>query len=264
MKKKLLAVAALLLVCILSAGMASAEYGYTRVSDIPMAVDFTYSVEFAEDGTPYVQTDYPFEETGAMQMVLIYVKEGHPRAAEVFYDPETKHTSFGTFDEEVYTSKDRKQIIPEAVRMIRDGELVPGYIFFGTLYGDSNIDWWLEYSVPEQQYVSYEERTFSVSYNSWDARGMQKGIRYKNGVIFNSFINKLSPAPYYAYMRLRFDAYGNLTCLSNIRKNFPETEYYEYDPETGLFGGKKISELDWGFEEADLQVPAPAALDPAE
>ena len=38
-----------------------------------------------------------------------------------------------------------------------------------------------------------------------------------------------------------------------------------YDPETGLFGGKKIDELDGPkFTEADLQVPAPAALDPME
>lgn len=93
MKKKLLTITALLLVCHLSAGMASAEYGYTRVSDIPMAVDFTYSLEIAEDGTPYVQTDYPFEETGAMQMVLIYInhKEG---LAHISYDPATKQASF--------------------------------------------------------------------------------------------------------------------------------------------------------------------------
>ena len=61
MKKKLWAIAALLLVCILSAGMASAEYGYTRVSDIPMAVDFTYSAGVTEKGSPYIRTDYPFE-----------------------------------------------------------------------------------------------------------------------------------------------------------------------------------------------------------
>ena len=85
MKKKLLTIAALLLVCVLSAGMASAEHGYTRVSDIPMAVDFTYSVEFAEDGTPYVQTDYPFEETGAMQMILIYCKEDRPTTLQILY-----------------------------------------------------------------------------------------------------------------------------------------------------------------------------------
>ena len=103
MKKKLLAIAIVALVCVLSAGMASAEHGYANVSDIPMAVDFTYSAGVEEDGTPYIQTDYPFEETGAMQMVLIYVKEGHPRAAEVFYDPGTKQTYFGSFATEVYT-----------------------------------------------------------------------------------------------------------------------------------------------------------------
>lgn len=264
MKKKLLAIAIAALVCVLSAGMASAEHGYAKVSDIPMAVDFTYSAGVEEDGTPYIQTDYPFEETGAMQMVLIYVKEGHPRAAEVFYDPGTKKTYFGSFDKEVYTSQDREQIIPEAVRMIRDGELVPGYIFFGTLYGDSNIDWWLEYSVPKQQYVEYEERTFSSRYNVRDGKGMQKGIRYEYGVLFDSYINKSSPVPYYAYMHLHFNAYGKLTRSTHVRRESSEIEYYNFDPKTGLFDGKEIGELNWGFTEADLQVHAPAALDPAE
>ena len=57
MKKTLFVMVIAALVCILFAGIASAEYGYTRVSEIPMAVDFTYSVEFEEDGTPCLQTD---------------------------------------------------------------------------------------------------------------------------------------------------------------------------------------------------------------
>ena len=75
MKKKLFVIAIAALVCILFTGIASAEYGYTRVSELPMAVDFTYSVEIEEDETPCLETDYPFEETGAMQMILVYSAE---------------------------------------------------------------------------------------------------------------------------------------------------------------------------------------------
>ena len=40
-----------------------------------------------------------------------------------------------------------------------------------------------------------------------------------------------------------------------------EFKTYSYDKSTGLFDGKKISELNLGFEEADMQVKAPAALE---
>ena len=49
---------------------------YTSVSKIPMAVDFTVSVEFDDEGKPNVVTDYPFEATGATEMELQYIKEG--------------------------------------------------------------------------------------------------------------------------------------------------------------------------------------------
>ena len=128
MKKTLFAVAVVMAVCILFAGIASAEYGYTRVSDIPMAVDFTYSAGINEDGTPYLQTDYPFEETGAMQMVLIYVKE-ELYVLDIRYDPLTGQSEFGRFAREAFPNPDREQMIQEAARMIRDGEIAPGYIY---------------------------------------------------------------------------------------------------------------------------------------
>ena len=70
MKKTLFAVLAVLLISIIFMGMASADYGYTSVSQIPMAVDFTFSVEFDDAGEPQIVTDYPFEATGATEMVV--------------------------------------------------------------------------------------------------------------------------------------------------------------------------------------------------
>ena len=265
MKKKLLAIAAMLLVCVLFAGMASAEHGYARVSDIPMAVDFTCSLEIAEDGTPYVQTDYPFEETGAMQMVLIYInhKEG---LAYISYDPATKQASF--FHVEVGPrSMDTEQKIQKAAQMIRDGKMELWFIDIGTVHGGPDTDWWLAYHVPQKYYWSYEERTFSPSfYDEKNPDGKLSIIYYGlDGVMTRSYIRKISPSPNYAELYLNYDAYGKLTDRTSIMPVFPDFRPVLYDPETGLFGGKKIDELDGPkFTEADLQVPAPAALDPGE
>ena len=267
MKKKLLVIAALLLVCVLFAGMASAEYGYTRVSDIPMAVDFTYSVEFAEDGTPYVQTDYPFEETGAMQMILIYCKEDRPTTLQILYDPVTKQSNFGTFPEDLFPGLDKEQAFREAARIIRDGEITLHCILIETLHGAPDTDWWMEYSVRRQQYASYKENNFSPSYNETDPNAKYSiiGINYTDGMVSLSYIWKTSPMPNHTHLCLYYNAYGKLIpSYSYIQKTSPEVETLYYDPETGLFGGKAIGELNWGFTEADLQVPAPAALDPRE
>ena len=244
--------------------IASAEYGYTRVSEIPMAVDFTYSVEIEEDGTPCLQTDYPFEETGAMQMILMYIKEPQPFPLEIFYDPATKQSTFGTIPRSWFPGLDKEQAFQEAVRMIREGEITPDYIMIGTVHGGPEPDWWLEYSVPGQQYVTYTEKTFSPSYNEISSEGKQSIIGYTDGIMIGSYIRKVSPAPNYGELRLCYDVYGKLSRDTYIWKTSPAFETFHYDPETGLFDGKKIDELGLDFEEADLLAPAPAALDPVE
>jgi len=260
MKKTLFVMVIAALVCVLSAGIASAEYGYTRVSEIPMAVDFTYSVEFEEDGTPCLETDYPFEETGAMQMILMYIKEPQPFPLEIFYDPVTKLSTFD-IPRGWFPGLDKEQASREAARMIREGEITPDYIMIGTVHGGPETDWWLEYSVPKQQYASYTEKTFSPSYKEIAPNGKYSVINYTDGIIFLSNIRKISPSPYYGILDLYYDAYGKLFHYTYV---VTPSETLHYDPETGLFGGKRIDELDAGFEEADLQVPAPAALDPGE
>ena len=73
--KKLLVFAAALLLCATIMCPALAEYGYTRVSDIPMAVDFTFRVDFDAKGAPHIVTDYPYKATGANEMNLVYSKD---------------------------------------------------------------------------------------------------------------------------------------------------------------------------------------------
>jgi len=82
--------------------------------------------------------------------------------------------------------------------------------------------------------------------------------------MIGSYIRKVSPAPDYGELRLYYDAYGKLSRDTYIWKTSPAFETFHYDSETGLFDGKKIDELGLDFEEADLLVPAPAALDPGE
>ena len=72
MLKRILSVIALVLVFAVLSGTALADYGYTSVDSIPMARPFTVKVAFDENGLPQVITDYPFEETGADEMNLVY------------------------------------------------------------------------------------------------------------------------------------------------------------------------------------------------
>ena len=258
MKKWLAILLAVQLVCLMFTGIASAEFGYSSVSKVPMAVDFTFSAEIDEFGYPHIKTNYPFTETGAMDMVLTYEKKGHPRAVELHYDPKTGTTRFGRLDEELFSKQDMTQ---EASQRILDGELTQGSIFIGTLHGGENTDWWLEYSVPLQQYVKYEERTFSIAYNALYTNATVTEIHYADGVLTDSFIRIPSDG---AVFHSVFDAYGKRTRSTFVWQYDPDWNYYYYDPETDLFDGKKIDELGLGFEEADLEITAPAALDPLE
>ena len=82
MLKRMLPVFALLLLCLAMAGTAFADYGYTRVSEIPMAADFSVRVEFDGGGQPHIATDYPFESAGATEMNLVYAAKA-PYAGSV-------------------------------------------------------------------------------------------------------------------------------------------------------------------------------------
>ena len=92
--KKLLVIAIALLMSIAIMGSALAEYGYTTVSKIPQAVDFTFEVTFDDKGMPQVVTDYPYESTGATEMTLVY-HNGEYEDISLSYDFARKTTNIG-------------------------------------------------------------------------------------------------------------------------------------------------------------------------
>ena len=79
--KKLLTFALAMLMCVVIVGTSLAEYGYTKLSQIPAAVDFTFDVTFDEEGLPHIVTDYPYKETGAEELNLTYNKDDIREAA---------------------------------------------------------------------------------------------------------------------------------------------------------------------------------------
>ena len=227
--------------------------GYTSVSQIPMAVDFTVSVEFDDAGNPRVVTDYPFETTGATEMNLTYDKDDIRGAITVNYRAETGKTRIIGFNRKVFPDFDTSG----AGDMIRNGVLtLHDSVYVGTTNENEQTDWYLAYSISKKAYVFYEEKTHSQGFNAMGSGGTAKTINYENGIISDSSIIKRMKN---ADMILNFDQFGNMSKCS-VSQYRPESKTYEYNAETGLFDGKKISELDFGFEEADLQAAAPAAL----
>lgn len=230
---------------------------FTSVSKIPMAVDFTVSVEIDDAGMPHIVTDYPFEAMGATELGLQYSKKNFKHATELVYDAVRKETRMGWYTPKAFSSDNYTDRIVEVGQMIRDGVLtMDDSVWIGTTYENENTDWYLEYSISKKSYVLYEEKTQSHGYNAMAIGGKSATINYTNGKISGSSISKRLEK---ADLILSFDRYGKL--LSGyVTQRVVGGSAYDYNLSTGLFGGKKISELDWGFEEADLQMPAPAAL----
>lgn len=262
MKKTLFAVLAVLLISIIFMGMASADYGYTSVSQIPMAVDFTFSVEFDDAGEPQIVTDYPFEATGATEMVVEYgMREGV--GIELTYQYPAGNTKcstwrLGSSSLQDASFDDIKKMVSDA---IRNGELDPeNDIWIGTSFHSEKTDWYLDYSIQAKNYVKYKEMTYSSAHDVMKSGSVARTVNYSDGKIIDSDVRKRLN---HADLILRFDAYGNPKTPASISQWKPESRRFTCDPETGLFDGKKISELDMGFTEEDLQVPAPAALSEA-
>ncbi len=230
---------------------------FTSVSKIPMAVDFTVSVEVDDEGMPHIVTDYPFKAMGATELGLQYNKKNSKHATELVYDAVRKETRMGWYNPKAFSSDNYTDRIAEVGQMIRDGVLtMDDNVWIGTTYGNEHTDWYLEYSISKKAYVLYEEKTQSNGFTAMAIGGKSATISYTNGKISGSSITKRLEK---ADLILTFDRYGKL--LSGyITQRVVGGSAYDYNLATGLFGGKKIGELDWGFEETDLQIPAPAAL----
>ena len=122
MKKMYLPVSVLILICIVLPGLASADYGYTSVSDIPGASHFSFRVDFDDNGLPHVVTDYPFRETGASELNIPYNRGSEYEVLTLNYRPSTGVTRITSFNGDIFKSNPAAE---GAYEMIRNGELTP-------------------------------------------------------------------------------------------------------------------------------------------
>ncbi len=250
MLKKLLFVPVLLLICIMMAETASADYGYTHVSDIPMAVDFSFHVDFDQAGQPRIVTDYPFAATGATEMNLVYGNEENPEVFSLNYNPSTGVTRVGAWDGSLFGEDPAE----EAARMIRDGKVSSdGRVYIGTSNYGLETDWVLVYSVGEKSYTDYLERTYAQAFNAMGNGGTEKSVTYQAGEIESARLVKRTLD---ADLIIEYSPFGDITYASVTRYG-AETSSFDYDPSTGLFGGHPIREL--GFDDADLTARPLAA-----
>ncbi len=250
MMKRILSVIALLLAFAVLAGTALADYGYTSVDRIPMAKPFSVRVAFDENGLPQVITDYPFEETGADEMNLVY-KKGEDEVFTLNYRRSTGKTRIGTWDSSVFAREPGE----EAYRMIRNGEVtLDDEITINTAGFGHGTDWFLVYSSGQGNYVQYSEASNAQTFNAMGEGGVRKTLLFFDGELDGSWVQKRGRD---ADLVIEYDTYGELEYASIQQYGNGDFAWYDYDPSTGLFGGHPITEL--GFEESDLAIEALAA-----
>ena len=252
MRKGILLLLTIVLAGILLAGTALADYGYTSVSQIPMAVDFTFSVEFDDEGLPHVVTDYPFDKTGAAEMNLTYNMGESREAVTLNYRYPAGTTRIGCFDGSIYDSHGP---LDKAYADIRNGVVtLDDAVVINTAHFNNTADWFLTYSLSGKKYVSYSEKTYAQAFNGMGAGGVAKSVYYDNGVIDSSRILVRAEE---SDMIIYFNRYGEIT-RGSISQYRPESAHYTYSLSTGLFDGHTVSEL--GFKDSDLAIPALAAI----
>ena len=251
MRKAYLSVFLLVLIfCVLLAETASADYGYTSVSGIPMAVGFSFRVDFDSKGAPHIVTDYPFETTGATEMNVAYHNAENFEVLTLNYRPATGITKIGSWDGGIFSSPPAE----EAYQMMRDGDLIPDdHVYVNTSRFSSETDWVLDYSVSAENYTAYTERTHAQAFNAMGSEGVERTVYYQAGQIDSSrMVKRIQDAD----LIVEYSASGEIT-YANITRYGAKRGSYDYDSATGLFGGMPITDL--GFEEADLKTEALAA-----
>ena len=252
MRKGILLLLTIVLAGVLLVGTALADYGYTSVSQIPMAVDFTFSVEFDDEGLPHVVTDYPFDKTGAAEMNLTYNMGESREAVTLNYRYPAGTTRIGCFDGSIYDSHGP---LDKAYEDIRNGVVtLDDAVVINTAHFNNTADWFLTYSLSGKKYVSYSEKTYAQAFNGMGAGGVAKSVYYDNGVIDSSRILVRAEE---SDMIIYFNRYGEIT-RGSISQYRPESAHYTYSLSTGLFNGHTASEL--GFKDSDLAIPALAAI----
>ena len=250
MRKTGVILAALALMCFFLVPAASADYGYTTVDDIPMAVDFTVKVLFDDSGRAEVVTDYPFEQTGATEMNLVYTRDGE-EAVTLNYQHRTKSTRIGGYNPAILGSDSEEA----AYRAIREGKVTLGdEVCIGTSNFGHETDWFLYYSLGGKCYTQYAERTLAQAFNAMGSGGLEKSVFYAGGEMESARVLKRTEN---ADMDLWFNRSGEIE-YGYIAVHSPQAALYSYDPSTGLFDGHTHTEL--GFDEGDLGIESPAAL----
>lgn len=251
MRKGFLSFLILILTAAVIPGTVLAEYGYTSVSRIPMAVDFSFRVDFDDAGLPHIVTDYPFEKTGANEMNLVYNQDGREEVLTLNYQYSTGVTRIGSWAADLSAAENPE----DAYRAIRSGKIVPDdSVYINTSHFGSETDWVLVYSAGQKQYVEYSERTQAQAFNAMGAGGTERSIYYHAGEIDSSrVLNRAENADLAMY----YDRSGEVT-FGSVTSYSPEFRSYDYDPATGLFGGRPVTEL--GFDETALSMPPLAAV----
>ena len=129
----------ILLLCLVFLVSACAD-GYENVSDIPGAMDFSVSVEIVKD-RPRIVTDYPFKETGASEMHLVYVN-GLREVLTLKYRYPSGETSIESYSQTVFPTKSRSDMIA-AIENQTYGDFE--YVYINTRRGAQKTNWVLTY-----------------------------------------------------------------------------------------------------------------------
>ena len=118
--------AALLLFALGLPGTALGDYGYTSVSLIPMAEDFTFLVDIDERDEPHLETDYPFEKAGADAMTVVYRNWRSEEAAALTYHYPAGNVTCTFYDALFVSDRD-------VCRQIRNKSITPqGRVYIHT------------------------------------------------------------------------------------------------------------------------------------
>ena len=250
MKKTGVILAALLLTGFFMMPAACADYGYTSVDSIPMAVDFTIKVEVDEAGLSRIVTDYPFEETGATEMNISFSIDGNA-AFDLKYNPGTKSTTLGGYYSDILGPNPGEA----AFRAIRNGDAVmEDQVCIGTSRFSAETDWFLYYSLRGQSYTRYEERTRAQSFDGMGPGGVGKSIFFTSGQMTSSSVLVRSDD---ADLVITFSRSGDIE-TGDITVYHPQNAWYTLDTSTGLFNGHTLTDL--GFKESDLEIEPLAAV----
>ena len=251
MRKHYLFFLIIILALFLSMGTSLADYGYTNVSQIPMAVDFSVRVDFDDAGIPHIVTDYPFDKTGATEMNLIYNKGDIQEAVVLQYQYPSGVTTIRQYDSSLYDYAH----LGEACQAIRNGDLtLDDLVYINTSRFSEETDWFLVYSSSAKNYIEYSEKTHAQAFNGMGSGGVAKSIYYiANEIDYTRVLVRIENAD----LVVEHNKAGDIT-FAYVAQYAPEYAAYDYNQSTGLFDGHPITEF--GFDEADLEISALAAV----